>query len=110
MSLKIDKRHRDMGITGDHLDRLAVLLPECRPQNFVPADNLIQRLLECTGIQWSADAKARRHVVDGAACGDLIEKPEPPLARGKRSAIRTGGAARNAIGFSPDARLLKQRR
>jgi hypothetical protein len=85
--------HRPGGV--DELPRLPVDLDEAGAQRLVAAHDLGQRALQRRPVEPAADSHRQRHVVDGAAGRELVDKPQPRLREREGKIIRSPVATDN---------------
>src|SRR5687768_12770062 len=62
----IPHRERQRLTGSDDLDRLLIEHRKCRPENFMAADDLLERKLHGLNVQHSGQPHSQRNVVKGA--------------------------------------------
>src|SRR3569833_742060 len=76
---QIPLSQREFARSPDHLDRLTLLLAECRAQHLVTLDDRIQRRTQRRSIQHPMQPYRPVDVVRPATSYQLIEEPQPFL-------------------------------
>ena len=96
---QVDDRQVQRQIGGDSLGRLSPFGGEGRPQNLVPADDLLQALFQRRSASSSAgQANGGRNVVGRAAGLPLVEEPEALLGEGERLPLLGRGRPDRLVG------------
>src|ERR1041385_1174814 len=83
----LHKANRNDDFLFNYLPRLTRFTDEVRAQSLMAGRERIQRLLENATVECSREPEQRRHIIERAAGFELIEKPEPLLTKGERTAL-----------------------